>query len=347
MAPFAGYLMPIQYETGIITEHQLVRTKAGLFDVSHMGEFIITGKDALKNIQNLVTNDCAAMEIGQIKYSPMCNDQGGIVDDLMVHKMDEDRYMLVVNASNQEKDAAWIQAHLTGGVHFIDSSAFIAEIALQGPASETIMQKLVRKEELPQKYYYCLDNVTVKDITCLIAKTGYTGEDGYEIYTKNQNAVRLWNLLLETGAEEGIAPCGLGCRDTLRLEAAMPLYGHEMTDEISPIETGLSRYVGMNKKDFIGKKALVAKGAPRQKRVGLKITGRGIAREGYPVFQYGKQIGYIMSGSFCPTLGGAYATAFIDVAAAEIGNPLEVKIRKSMVEAVVVPLPFYKKSQSK
>jgi len=347
MVPFAGYLMPIQYETGIIAEHRLVRTKAGLFDVSHMGEFLLTGKDALENIQNLVTNDCVAMENGQIKYSPMCNEQGGIVDDLMVHKMEENRYMLVVNASNREKDADWIKGRLKGDVLFIDFSEGTAEIALQGPAAAAVLQKLVKKEELPQKYYSCVENTTVGGVICIIAKTGYTGEDGYELYTDNQNAVRLWELLLETGAKEGLAPCGLGCRDTLRLEAAMPLYGHEMTDEISPIETGLTRYVGMNKEDFIGKKSLEERGTPKKKRVGIRITGRGIAREGYPVFQQGKQVGFVMSGSFCPTLDGAYATAFVNVDAAETGSRLDVEIRKSMVEAVVVPLPFYKKSQTK
>ncbi len=345
MVPFAGYLMPIQYETGIIAEHNFVRNGAGLFDVSHMGELVLTGRDALKNVNYLVSNDCADMTVGPIKYSPLCNEEGGFVDDLMVHKMAEDRYLLVVNASNREKAAAWIQKHLSGAVSFEDQSDGTAEVALQGPAAKQILQTLVKEEEIPARYYSFIEKATVAGIPCLIARTGYTGEDGFELYTANENAAALWQKLMEAGASEGLAPCGLGCRDTLRLEAGMPLYGHEMDDVISPLETGLGRYVAMDKEDFIGKQALLNRGEPKRKRVGLKITGRGIAREHYGVEKDGKDVGYIMSGSFCPTLNGAYATAFIDVDTAVIGNVLAVSIRNKKVEAVIVPLPFYKRKK--
>ena len=343
--PFAGYLMVIQYPAGIIAEHKLVREKAGMFDVSHMGEVTLTGKDALANIQKLVTNDCSGMELGQIRYSPMCNHTGGIVDDLMVHRLGEDRYLLVINASNRHKDVAWIKDELFGEVEFADLSDETAEIALQGPCAPAILQKLTAEACIPKKYYYCVEHATVGGIACMISRTGYTGELGYELYCANADAVKLWNLLLEAGEEFGLLPCGLGCRDTLRLEAAMPLYGHEMNDEISPIETGLGRYVCLAKPDFNGKQALLDRGEPTRTRVGLKITGRGIAREGYTVQKDGRDVGFIMSGSFCPTLNGAYGTAFVDVAEASVGNSLQVEIRNKPVDAEVVPLPFYKRSK--
>lgn len=341
--PFAGYLMCIQYGAGIIAEHNHVREKAGLFDVSHMGELMLTGPDALANVQRLVTNDCANMVIGQIKYSPMCNERGGIVDDLMVHKCGDERYLLVVNASNRHKDVAWIKAHLFGDVVFEDLSDSYAEIAIQGPAAPAIIARLAEDAVIPQKYYSFVEESEVGGIPCLLAKTGYTGELGYELYCANDDAERLWNLLLETGKHDDLIPCGLGCRDTLRLEAAMPLYGHEMNEEISPIETGLGRYVAMDKGDFIGKQALIDRGDPTRTRVGLQITGRGIAREEYPVVAGGREVGFIMSGGYCPTLGGAYATAFIDLDQAVVGNELAVMIRQKPVSAVVVPLPFYKR----
>ena len=343
--PFAGYLMPIQYPEGIIKEHMRVRTKAGLFDVSHMGELFFSGKDALATIQHLLTNNFADLETGQIRYSPMCNDTGGIVDDLMVQKLADDRYLMIVNASNRHKDVAWIKDHLIGDTEFVDASDEWAELALQGPESIGIIAALAEDENIPRKYYYGVEKSEVAGIAVMLAKTGYTGEQGYELYCSNADAPRLWEALLAKGAEAGLAPCGLGCRDTLRLEASMPLYGHEMTDDISPLETGLGRYVDMGKDDFIGKEALIARGEPQRLRVGLKMIGRGIAREHYPVYAGDREIGFIMSGSHLPFLEGAYATAFIDADQSKIANIVQVIIRDKPVDAEVVTMPFYTRPQ--
>ncbi len=344
LMPFAGYLMPIRYAEGIVNEHLRVRTKAGLFDVSHMGELFLTGKDALASVQHLMTNSFANMEQGQIRYSPMCNETGGIVDDLMVQKLDDDRYLLIVNAANRDKDVAWIKDRLIGDTTFEDASDDWAELAIQGPESVGIIAQLAQEEDIPSKYYYGIEKSKVGGIDVMLAKTGYTGELGYELYCRNEDAVALWNLLLEAGAEAGLAPCGLGCRDTLRLEASMPLYGHEMTDDISPLETGLDRFVDLSKEDFIGKEALIARGKPQRTRVGLKMIERGIAREHYPVYAGDRELGFIMSGSYLPFLEGAYATAFIDVDASETGTVVEVIIRDKPVKAQVINQPFYKRS---
>lgn len=343
IVPFAGYLLPVQYEEGIIAEHMAVRTKAGLFDVSHMGEVLLSGPDALKNIQNLVTNNCENMVEGQVKYSPMCNEAGGVVDDLMVYKMGEERYMLVINAANRHKDVAWMKEHLTGSVQFEDVSDATAQIALQGPHALDILKKVTEDCYIPKKYYTFVEKGIVASTQCIISRTGYTGEDGFELYTKVEDAKVLWETLLKVGSDLGLIPCGLGARDTLRLEASMPLYGHEMDDEITPLEAGLTGYVKMDKEDFIGKSAIAHKGAPTRKRVGLKMKGRGIAREHFVVFSEGKEIGMTTSGTHCPYLGYAVAMALLDVNASEIGTEVEVDIRGKKISAEVIRLPFYKK----
>ena len=353
MVPFAGYLLPVQYETGVIKEHMAVRTMAGLFDVSHMGEVTFTGKDAKSNIQRLVTNDCSKMVDGQVKYSPMCNENGGVVDDLLIYRKNEDSYLVVVNAANRHKDVEWMKAHLSGEVEFKDISEEVAQLALQGPASKEILEKLSDPSKLPVKYYTFTDPVSVAGIPCLVSRTGYTGEDGYELYCKPEESGKLWDALMEAGnpggnagsnerAEQGLLPCGLGARDTLRLEAGMPLYGHEMDDVISPLETGLGFAVKMDKEDFIGKKALQSREITR-KRVGLSITGRGIARENCPVYVGDKQIGITTSGTHCPYLGKPAAMALLDLAHTEIGTQVEVEVRGRRITAEVVSLPFYKR----
>ena len=256
IVPFAGYLLPVQYPTGIITEHNAVRTAAGLFDVSHMGEIVFSGKDALKNINYILTNDFTSMVDGQVRYSVMCNEQGGCIDDLIVYRLDEETFMIVVNAANKQKDFEWMTACAFGDVSVEDISETVSQLALQGPLAKEIMLRLIPESALPSKYYYFLDNVMIDDIKCLVSQTGYTGEAGYEIYLSNDDAPKMWNLLLEAGKDKGLIPCGLGARDTLRLEAAMPLYGHEMDDKISPLEAGLNFGVKMKKENFIGKKAL-------------------------------------------------------------------------------------------
>ncbi|WMJ88761.1 glycine cleavage system aminomethyltransferase GcvT [Anaerocolumna sp. MB42-C2] len=343
VVPFAGYLLPVQYETGVIAEHMAVRNKAGLFDVSHMGEVILTGKEALWNVQRLVTNDCSKMYDGQVKYSPMCNESGGVVDDLLVYKINSEKYLLVINASNRFKDVEWIKEHLSGSVEFNDISDEVAQLALQGPKSKEILQKLAGSNDIPVKYYSFVEKGLVAGIPCLLSKTGYTGEDGYELYCKPEDAVNLWNALLHAGKEEGLIPCGLGARDTLRLEAAMPLYGHEMDDTISPLETGLGFAVKMEKEDFIGKSGLESRGQIKRKRVGLSITGRGIAREKCPVYFKDNAVGITTSGTHSPYLKSPVAMALIDLNYTALGTQLEVLVRGKRITAEVVELPFYKK----
>lgn len=341
IVPFAGYLLPVQYPTGVIAEHMAVRTKCGLFDVSHMGEVIYEGPDALANINKILTNDYTKMDIGRVRYSLMCYEDGGVVDDLLVYKMREDKYLIVVNASNHHKDVAWMQDHLFGDVRFTDISDSVAQIALQGPAADAIIAKLT--QDIPQKYYSFIDNVDIGGITALISQTGYTGEKGYEIYVAATDAPQMWQKLLAAGKDEGLIPCGLGARDTLRLEAAMPLYGHEMDENVSPLEAGLNFAVKLDK-EFIGRDALLAAGEPKRQRVGLKVLGRGIVREHQDVYYQGQLIGHSTSGTHCPYLGGAYAMALVAANSVNIGDKVEVDVRGRRIEAEVVPLPFYKRA---
>jgi aminomethyltransferase len=347
IVPFAGYLLPVQYETGVITEHNAVREKAGIFDVSHMGEFVIKGPAALENIQRLFTNDFTNMTTGRVRYTLMCNDSGGIIDDLVVCKMEEGRYMLVVNAANRDKDAAWIQSHLdkagaADDVSFEDISDTLAQIALQGPAAPAILAPL--SQTIPEKYYTLIEKGSVAGIDCIVSQTGYTGEAGFELYCKSADAEALWEKLLEAGKGSGVIPCGLGARDTLRLEASMPLYGHEMNETVNPFEAGLAFAVKMNKESFIGKNALAGKEKPARIRTGLRITGRGIAREDSTIFCQGKIVGRTTSGTFCPYLKEALAMALVNSEIAVPGTPVEVDVRGRKIEGEICTLPFYKRS---
>ena len=348
IVPFAGYLLPVQYTTGVITEHMAVRTKAGLFDVSHMAEIVLEGPDALANANMLTTVIVDEMVDGQVKYSPMCNENGGIVDDLMIYRLKADKYLFVVNAANHEKDYQWMKDHITGDVTLTDISESVAQIALQGPASDTILSKICEESYIPTKYYTFVEEGVLRlgdrEITAIVSKTGYTGEDGYELYCKAEDACDLWNTLLTIGADECLIPCGLGARDTLRLEAAMPLYGHEMNDELTPKESGIGFFVKMDKPDFIGKQAILDKGAPTIKRVGLLVTGRGIAREHCPVYVDGKQVGEVTSGTHCPYIGKAIAMAYLPIELAVVGNAVQIDVRGRMIDAEIIKLPFYKKA---
>lgn len=343
IVPFAGYLLPVQY-SGVIDEHMAVRTKAGLFDVSHMGEVMCTGKDALLNLQMILTNDFTNMVDGQARYSIMCNENGGTVDDLIVYKYKEDCYFIVVNAANKDKDYQWMLDHQFGEVKFEDISDSVAQLALQGPKAMEILRKLTTEENIPEKYYHAVFNAEVAGMKCIVSKTGYTGEDGVEIYLASEEAEKMWEVLLEAGKEEGLVPCGLGARDTLRLEAAMPLYGHEMDDEVTPLETGLKFAVKMKKDDFIGKKALEDKGEITRKRVGLKVTGRGIVREHSEVYVGDQLAGMTTSGTHCPFLGYPVAMALLNVDHTEIGTKVNVAVRGRKIEAEIVALPFYKRA---
>ncbi len=345
MVPFAGYSLPVQYE-GVIAEHMAVRTALGLFDVSHMGEVSFTGPDALANIQNLLCNNYEGIAIGRVRYSPMLNPQGGVVDDVLVYRVGEQAYLMVVNAANRHKDVAHILANRFGEVEITDLSDGICQLALQGPRAAGALGALLAPENIPQKYYSFLRDVDVGGVRCLVSRTGYTGEDGFELYAAAGDGERLFDLLVEAGKPFGLKLCGLGCRDTLRLEAAMPLYGHEMDDTVTPFETGLGNYVKLDKPSFIGRNALVAAGEPRRARIGLRMVGRGIAREHFPVYHRDKQVGATTSGTHCPYVGAAVAMALVETPYQEAGGTLQVEIRGKMVEAEVVPLPFYSRKKA-
>lgn len=342
IVPFAGYLLPVQYQAGVMKEHMTVRKGVGLFDVSHMGEIILQGEDALNNLQNLLTNDFTNMVDGQARYTVMCYDNGGAVDDLIVYKCKDNKYFIVVNASNKDKDFAWMKQHEFGNAEFFDISDTIGQIALQGPLSLKVLEKIVHPDMIPKKYYYANFDAEIEGIKCTISQTGYTGEFGYEIYMPAQDTVKIWNLLMEAGKEDEILPCGLGARDTLRLEAAMPLYGHEMDDMINPLEVGLNFAIKMNKTDFIGKKAIEENGA-KVKRIGLRVTGKGIVREHMDLYCDGKRVGKTTSGTFAPYLEYAIAMALVEPEYAVEDKVFEADVRGRRIECISVKLPFYKK----
>ena len=341
MVEFGGYCLPVQYGTGVIREHMAVRTACGLFDVSHMGEILVEGEGAVAYLNHLLTNDYTVMREGQARYSPMCLETGGTVDDLIVCKIRDDRYFVVVNASNKDKDFAWMKEHRTEGVEVTDVSDQYAQIALQGPKAEGILRKLT--DRYPEKYYTVLFGGLAGGIPCILSRTGYTGEDGFEIYIEPAQAKAMWELLLETGRDDGLIPCGLGARDTLRLEASMPLYGHELSDTITPLEAGLAQFVKLDKPGFIGREALLKQASPERRRVGLKVTGKGIIREHQEIFLDGRPIGQTTSGTHCPFLGGAYAMALVRSDIPVPGTRVEVDVRGRMVEAETVDLPFYRR----
>ena len=336
MVEYAGYYLPIQY-SGIIEEHNIVRNNVGLFDVSHMGQFIIEGKDGLKFINLLVSNDITNLQVNKIRYSPMLNENGGIIDDLLIYKLDEEEYMLVVNAANKEKDFKWIIDNLIDDVIVYDASDNICQIAIQGPNSEKVMKKL--SDKLPERFYSFIE-VDINGINVLISRTGYTGEDGFELYFDSNEGINMYKELLKAGKEFEIKPCGLGCRDTLRLEASLPLYGHEMSEEISPLDTGLERFVKFDKDNFIGKDSLKDK---NKTRIGLKIVDRGIVREDSEILFEDKQIGITTSGTFLPYLNGAYAMAIVDKEYSKVGNIVECIVRNRKIKAEIISLPFYKR----
>lgn len=345
IVPFGGYLLPVQYGTGIKQEHLAVRNACGIFDVSHMGEILVSGPDALTYLNYVLTNEFSNMEDGQARYSPMCNEHGGTVDDLIVYKRGENDYFVVVNAANKDKDFAWMQQHAKGDVVIRDVSDEYGQLALQGPRADEILALLTDAANIPQGYYTCVFDAEIKGIPCAISRTGYTGEDGFEIYMPADKAEALWELLLEAGKEHGLIPCGLGARDTLRLEAGMPLYGHDMNDAISPKVAGLGFAVKMDKEDFIGKEAIEAATPLKERRVGIKVTGRGIVREECAVYRDGEQIGVTTSGTFLPYLGGSYAMAIVSSEKRELGAAVQVEVRGRMIDAEMVKLPFYKRAQ--
>ena len=341
IVPFAGYLLPVQYGTGVIKEHMAVRQQCGLFDVSHMGEILFTGPTALDTLNHLLTNDYTNMPLNKVRYGVLCNEKGGTIDDLVIYKFGDETYLAVVNAANRDKDFAHMSANVLPGTKCEDISDTVAQVALQGPNAPAILKKLLPEESIPKGYYTAVPLAEIDGMKCMISRTGYTGELGYEIYTHNENAPKLWKALRAAGEEFGLIPAGLGARDTLRLEAAMPLYGHEMDDEITPLEAGLDFGVKLSKAEFIGRDALVAAGDPKRVRIGLEVTGRGIIREHQDVFFGGQLIGHTTSGTHCPYLGKAIAMALVTAGAVKEGDEVEADVRGRKVAAKVVPLPFY------
>lgn len=338
---FAGYELPVQYQAGLMTEHLAVRKKVGLFDVSHMGEVVVKGKNAEAALNYIVTNDIRGMYDGQVRYSLLPNERGGAVDDILVYRVNGECFLVVVNAGNAAKDVEWISSHLPADVEFKNISDAVSQVALQGPLAEAVLKKVVAEEYIPKKYYSFTKEASVDGIKCLVSRTGYTGERGFELYCANADAPALFELLLKAGEEEGILPCGLGARDTLRLEAAMPLYGHELGEDIPLNEVDLGFAIKMGKEDFIGKKALEAH-TPEYVRLGAKVVDRGIAREHTDVYCGNELVGTVTSGTHAPYLG--YPIAMLRIKKEYADKPLEADVRGRRLKLQIIDLPFYKKS---
>ncbi len=346
MVEFAGFSMPVQYK-GVIEEHLAVRTKVGIFDVSHMGEFRVKGNQAFDFVQYLTCNDVSKLSQKQVQYSAFTTEKGTVVDDLLVYKIADDEYLLVVNAANIEKDFNHLEKFVDRfDVNLINESDITAQIAIQGPFAEKTMEKLFGEIVKEIKFYW-IDYVEYNGEKCLLSRTGYTGEDGFEIYCKPEIASSMWNDILDAGKEYGIEPCGLGARDTLRLEARMNLYGNDMDETTTVLEAGLGWICKLDKGDFLGRDALLKQKEEGLKRklYGFEMVDRGIPRHGYPVFKDGKEIGVVTSGSFAPYLKKNIGLAYLPVELAKAGNEIEIGIRKKMAKAITVKTPFYKRKK--
>jgi len=344
MVDFAGWDMPVQY-TGVIDEHVAVRTRAGLFDVSHMGEVEVKGPESLAYLQHVTSNDVARLAAGRIQYSALTTPEGTFVDDLLVHKMGENDYFLVINAGNTPKDVDWLHYHAKGfDVRVEDVSATFGQIALQGPRAQEILQPLT-KAALPAMKYYTFERAEVAGAPCILARTGYTGEDGFELYAPVDATEPLWYALLGSGAPHGLVPAGLAARDTLRLEAKMALYGNDIDDSTTVLEADLGWILKLEKGDFLGREVLARQkslGITR-KLVGFETEGRAIARHGFRAMLDGRPVGQVTSGTFAPFLKKNIGLAYLPVALTEPGTRFEVEIRGRREPAVVVPTPFYKR----
>ena len=347
MVEFGGWLMPVFY-TNVIDEHITTRTKAGLFDICHMGEIMIEGDDAFRLVQKLVTADISKLTKGSIVYCVMCNENGGTVDDLTVYCFGDNKYMLVVNAGTVEKDLGWIKKCSSGFDAAIrDKRKELAKLDLQGPNAKDILQKMT-KADLRSLGRFCFIEAEVDGVNAIISRTGYTAEDGFEIYFGVNKAVEMWNRLLIVGKESGIKPVGLGARDTLRLEACYSLYSHELDDSITPIEAGIS-FVVDNKDNFVGKEALI-----KQKREGAKrlimafeMMDKAVPRNGYEIFKDNRKVGYVTSGTMSPTFNKGIGLGMIEMGNAKVGNGIEIKIRDKLYKAVIVKRPFYRHNGGK
>lgn len=347
MVAFAGWEMPVEYSS-LVEEHLAVRRRAGLFDVSHMGQIELAGKDALAAVQRMTSNDAGKLEVGQAQYSALTTPAGTFVDDLLVSRLAGDHFLLVVNASNVKKDFTWIaqQARPFPDAAAVNTSSRYALLALQGPAARDVLQA-VTDVDLPAIRYYRFTHGEVAGVRATISRTGYTGENGYEIFTPPQQALRVWQALLEAGREAGVMPAGLGARDTLRLEAAMRLYGNDIDETTSVLEADLEWIVGWDKGEFNGRDALAAQKAegPRRRLVGFEMTDRAIARHGYEVLVEGRPAGAVTSGTRTPFLEKAIGMAYLPVDRTGPGTEFEVDVRGRRARARVVPLPFYKRAK--
>jgi aminomethyltransferase len=354
MVEFNGWDMPVEYPCsgGLIAEHLAVRTGVGIFDVSHMGDIRLTGPEALAAVQHISMNDAARLAIGQAQYSALLYPNGTFVDDVIVHRLGEDDYLLVINAGTREKDFGWVRDNTREfNCQVRDLSDDFTQIAIQGPKGHLVLQKLTDANLAAVKFYWLTHGTVCGLPNILIARTGYTAEDGFEIYIPNDEATsaKVWNAVLEAGKEFGAVACGLGSRNTLRLEGKLPLYGHEISDTINVWEAGLDRFCKMEKPEFIGHAALEQAKAAGIKRtlIGLEMIERGIARDGYKVRDLaGKEIGYVTSGSPAPFLKKNIALAYVPLEHATLGSTLQVEIRSQNVKAQVVPTPFYKRPKA-
>jgi aminomethyltransferase len=342
MVQFAGWEMPVQYQ-GIIDEHLAVRRRAGLFDVSHMGEIELRGADALEFSQRMTANDVARMSVGQAQYNLLLNERGGIIDDVIFYRLAGDAFLICVNAANTEKDFLWIEKHAGGAAVAVENvSARYCQLALQGPRAQSILSPLTSLDlRTLNSFHFVFADVAA--IRCLVARTGYTGEDGFELYCDATAGARLWDALISAGESDQLIPAGLGARDTLRLEKAYPLYGHELDDEITPLEAGLGWVTKFSKPTFLGREVLVEQKnrGLRRKLVGLELLGPGIARANYELQKQGRAIGRITSGTKSPSLGKSIALGYVSFEDSEIGNHVDVNVRGRNVAAKIVPVPFY------
>lgn len=347
---FGGWELPVLY-SDILKEHTNVRTNAGLFDVSHMGEILVTGKDALGFVNNLITNELEGVPDNKAVYSPMCYENGTVVDDVIIYKISAKRLLIIVNASNVEKDYKWITSNSSGEVIIENVSEKIIQIALQGPYAHDILSRL--SNGIESMNFFTFKEADIFGMRVILSRSGYTGEDGFEIYMdmqdKGADPQKLWNGLLEAGEEYGIMPIGLGARDTLRLEAALPLYGHELSDSITPLEAGLEKFVKFKKSDFIGKKALADQLGNGLKRrlYGFEMLDRGIPRNGYEVVFEGRTAGAVTSGGLLPSLGKNGGLALLDSTSLALGNYIDIVIRDGSYSAKIVQMPFYSKKYKK
>lgn len=347
MVDFGGWDMPVQYAAGVIAEHMATREKAGLFDVSHMGEIWVEGEDAIAFVNRITTNDVTKLVDGQAHYSALTNEKGGVVDDLLVYRFDQDKLLLVVNASTTEKDWDWITSQKQDeNITLTNASADYCQIAIQGPKAIEIAQKFTDVNLSEIKYYhFTVDRFDGVD--AIISRTGYTGEDGFEVYANKDEAVKLWNDLMEAGAEFEILPAGLAARNTLRLESAMSLYGHELSDDISPLEANLGWICKLNKGEFTGREpmAKLKEEGLKRKLIGFEMVDRGIARDEMDVYVGDEKVGVVTSGSPAPYLQKNIGLAFVPTEFAKPGQEITIDVRGRKLAAVVVPTPFYKREK--